>query len=473
MRVARHRAGDVVADREQPRAREREDGADRPKVLGSCPLERKRGAAGDDQRRPDQEPGIERLVQHDERDRDRDQRRGADQDRRPRRPGVADGEDEEDLRAAGDENADQEERPQVGGAHVLRDERRDREHRRDDERNAGEDDRSDLRIGACPQAEADGDREQPEERSRQHAEEDCEHVLGSAGVRVAHPHGEDHLRAPGRRHGGGDRPPRRPDPARGRDRDDGLPPVRGARPRPGRGADPSSYVDHNVLQVDDQNPEDHATCGAGRALRRALLAARERDLALPPPGALRPAGWLLVGADSHSTMAGAVGMLAIGAGGQEVAVAMGGYASYPSSRRSWRVELTGRLGPWVSRRTSSSNSCAATGCAAAAARVRVPRRGRRRAQATDRGTICNMVIETGATTGVFPSDARTREWLAPRAAGTSSSSSPPTPAPPTTRRRHRPGPLEPLIALPSSPGNVVPVREVAGTPSRRSASAAP
>ena len=88
--------------------------------------------------------------------------------------------------------------------------------------------------------------------------------------------------------------------------------------------------------------------------------------------------------------------------------------------------------------------------------------------ATDRGTICNMVMETGATTGIFPSDARTREWLAAQGREDEFVE---LAADPGARYDEEEtidlAGLEPLIALPSSPGNVVPVREAAGTATRQ------
>src|SRR5439155_3491345 len=87
---------------------------------------------------------------------------------------------------------------------------------------------------------------------------------------------------------------------------------------------------------------------------------------------------------------------------------------------------------------------------------------------TDRGTICNMVMETGATTGVFPSDDRTLEWLAAQGRAEEF-----VPLAADEGARYDEletidlGALEPLIAMPSSPGNVVPVREAAGTATRQ------
>ena len=173
---------------------------------------------------------------------------------------------------------------------------------------------------------------------------------------------------------------------------------------------------------------------------------------------------MLVGADSHTTMAGALGMLAIGAGATEVAVAMAG-RPYPVERpRVVGVELRGRLQPWVQSKDVVLELLRRRGVRGGRGCVfEFHGDGVDGLSATDRGTICNMVMETGATTGIFPSDEETRVWL-------------------WTQGREDEwvelaadegavydetevidlGELEPLIALPSSPGNVVPVREAAG-----------
>ena len=226
-----------------------------------------------------------------------------------------------------------------------------------------------------------------------------------------------------------------------------------------------SYVDHNVIQFDDRNPDDH------QYLRS--FAARYGQVYSRPGNGIshylhlerfgRP-GWFLLGADSHTTMAGALGMLAIGAGATEVAVAMAG-RPYPVERPVvCGVELRGELGPWVQSKDVVLELL----------RLRGVRGGRGRIfeffgegvaclSATDRGTICNMVMETGATTGIFPSDERTRDWLAEQGRekewlALSADAGAAYDEVETIDLAE----LEPLIACPSSPGNVVPVREAAG-----------
>ena len=226
------------------------------------------------------------------------------------------------------------------------------------------------------------------------------------------------------------------------------------------------YVDHNVIQVDDRNMQDH----------RYLRSFAERyGLRFSPPGHGishyihleqfgRP-GELLVGADSHTTMAGALGMFATGAGGLEAAVALAGYGFEFSCPRVIGVELTGRLSPAVEPKDVILELLRRYGV-----------RGGRGAvfeffgdgvpglSITGRGTICNMVVETGATTGIFPADEQTRRWLADH--GREGDFRPMAADPDASYDAVEHidlSRLEPLVAVPQSPGNVVPVGEIAGT----------
>ena len=226
------------------------------------------------------------------------------------------------------------------------------------------------------------------------------------------------------------------------------------------------YVDHNVLQIDDKNMDEH----------RYLQSFSARyDIRYSRPGngishyvhleRFAKPGELLVGADSHSTMAGAVGMFAVGAGGLDVAVAMAGYGFSLEYPKIVGVELHGELPAWVQSKDIVLELLRRYGVRGGVGRVfEFTGDGVSTLSVTDRGTICNMITELGATAAVFPSDEQTREWFA------------------TQRREENYVPLaadtgatydkddlidlsnlEPLIAKPTSPGNVVPVREVAGT----------
>jgi aconitate hydratase len=231
-----------------------------------------------------------------------------------------------------------------------------------------------------------------------------------------------------------------------------------------------SYVDHNVLQVDNKNPEDHAYLRSFAA-RYGLLYSRPGNGIshyLHLERFARP-GQFLLGADSHTTMAGALGMLAIGAGATEVAVAMAG-RPYPLERPAVvGVELRGRLRAWVQSKDVVLELLRRRGVRGGRGRIfEFYGDGVASLSATDRGTICNMVMETGATTGIFPSDDQTRSWLAAQGRDEE-----------FVEVGADPGAaydevevidldaLVPLIALPSSPGNVVPLSEATGTPTRQ------
>jgi len=226
------------------------------------------------------------------------------------------------------------------------------------------------------------------------------------------------------------------------------------------------YVDHNVLQIDDKNMQDH----------RYLRSFSERyGLRFSPPGHgishyvhlerfARPGG-LLVGADSHTTMAGAAGMFATGAGGLEVAVAMAGHGFELPCPAVVGVELTGRLAPAVEAKDVVLELLRRYGVRGGRGVVfEFFGEGVRGLSTSGRATICNMIVETGATTGLFPSDEETRRWLVgqdreadfrPLSADAGATYD--------AVERVDLAALEPLVALPQSPGNVVPVSQAAGT----------
>src|SRR5215208_6056831 len=224
------------------------------------------------------------------------------------------------------------------------------------------------------------------------------------------------------------------------------------------------YVDHNVLQIDDKNMDEH---------RFLQSFSSHYGIQYSRPGNgishyvhlerfARP-GELLVGADSHSTMAGAVGMFAVGAGGLDVAMA--GYGFSLECPKVVGVELRGELPSWVQSKDIILELLRRYGVRGGVGRVfEFTGDGVSTLSVTDRGTICNMITELGATAAVFPSDEQTREWLAaqrrevdyvPLAADIGATYD--------EDESMDLSDLEPLIAKPTSPGNVVPVREVAGT----------
>jgi len=231
-----------------------------------------------------------------------------------------------------------------------------------------------------------------------------------------------------------------------------------------------SYVDHNVIQFDNRNPDDHAYLRSWAMRYGALYSRPGNGIAhyLHLERFARP-GRVLVGADSHTTMAGALGMLAIGAGATEVAVVMAGRPYVVERQRVVGVELGGRLKPWVQSKDVVLELLRRRGVRGGRGCIfEFYGEGVATLTATDRGTICNMVMETGATTGIFPSDDRTRAWLREQDREEHWLELGPDPGAEYGETETIDlGSLEPLIALPSSPGNVVPVREAAGEATRQ------
>ena len=176
-------------------------------------------------------------------------------------------------------------------------------------------------------------------------------------------------------------------------------------------------------------------------------------------------GHVMIGADSHTSTAGALAMLAVGVGGLEAAVGLAGRPFELPPPTVVGVELTGELPRFVQAKDVILELLRRRGVRGGVGCVfefRGP--GAATLSVTERATICNMVVETGGTTGVFASDERTREWLElqeradqfePLAADDGAAYDEDEPI--------DLGALEPLIALPPSPGDVVPVAEVEGT----------
>ena len=177
-------------------------------------------------------------------------------------------------------------------------------------------------------------------------------------------------------------------------------------------------------------------------------------------------GETMLGADSHTCTAGAMAMLAIGAGGAEVAAAMAGEPFYVKMPRVVRVNLVGRFPPWVSAKDVIPELLRRLTVKGGIGKV-MEYVGPALEHLTvyERATICNMTQELGATSGLFPSDEMTRRFL--RAQGREKDWRPLGPDPDARYDAEITidlSNLEPLIAKPHSPDNVVPVREVAGTP---------
>jgi aconitate hydratase len=228
----------------------------------------------------------------------------------------------------------------------------------------------------------------------------------------------------------------------------------------------ASYVDHNILQTDYRNADDH---------RFLMTASMRFGVHYSPPGngvshpvhmeRFGTPGKTLLGADSHTCTAGALGMLAIGTGGLDVALAMAGEPFFLKVPKVMGVRLTKKLKPWVSAKDiilEMLRRHTVKGGVGKIIEYHGP--GVKTLTATDRATIANMGAELGATASVFPSDEMTRDFLE------------------RNGRAHDWVPLEadsdasydeedeidlsklvPLIACPSSPDNVKKVTDVEGT----------
>jgi aconitate hydratase len=225
------------------------------------------------------------------------------------------------------------------------------------------------------------------------------------------------------------------------------------------------YVDHNLLQTDHKNPDDHLFLRS--ACRRFGV-----WFSKPGNGVSHPVhmerfgkpGKTLVGSDSHTPAAGSLGMLALGAGGIDVALAMVGEPLYFKYPEVWGVKLTGELPDWVSAKDVILEMLRRHDVDGGLGRiVEYHGPGLSSLSAMDRHVIANMGTELGATTTVFPSDDAVRRFL--RSQGREDDWTELVADDGAGYDVHEEidlSTLEPLIACPSSPGNVVPVAEVAG-----------
>ncbi len=227
----------------------------------------------------------------------------------------------------------------------------------------------------------------------------------------------------------------------------------------------AQYVDHNLLQQDFKNPDDHL-------FLRSACKKFGIWFSRPGNGVSHPVhmerfgvpGKTLLGADSHTCAAGALGMLAIGAGGLEVAMAMAGEPFYLRMPKIWGVRLVGELPEWVSAKDVILEMLRRHDVDGGLGKIiEYYGPGLSCLTAWDRHVIANMGAELGATTTVFPSDEAVRTFLIRQGRGAAWRE---VLADQDARYDEYEeidlAKLEPLIALPSSPGKVVPVREVAG-----------
>src|SRR6266702_2762004 len=225
------------------------------------------------------------------------------------------------------------------------------------------------------------------------------------------------------------------------------------------------YVDHNLLQADERNMADHLFLRSA-CHRFGLWYSKPGNGVSHPVHMQRFGipGASMAGSDSHTCAAGSLGMLAVGVGGLEVAMAMAGQPLYITMPRIWGVRLTGELPPWVSAKDVILEMLRRHGVKGGVGRI-IEYHGPGLASLTamDRHVIANMGAELGATTTVFPADDQVRAFLRGEEREDQFTE--------ITADRDASydledeidlSGLEPLIARPSSPGNVVPVREAAG-----------
>ncbi len=228
-----------------------------------------------------------------------------------------------------------------------------------------------------------------------------------------------------------------------------------------------SYVDHNLLQSDFKNADDH---------RFLQSIARKFGLYFSPPGngichqvhleRFGAPGKTLIGSDSHTPTGGGLGMLAMGAGGLDVAMAMAGKPFYLVMPKIYGIRLTGKLSPWVSARDVLLEVLRRLTVKGGVGYImEYFGSGLKELSVTDRATITNFGAELGATTSIFPADENTRTFLASLdRESVYQELSADDDAKYDNVLEIDMSTLEPMIACPSSPDNVVKVSEVAGKP---------
>ena len=218
-----------------------------------------------------------------------------------------------------------------------------------------------------------------------------------------------------------------------------------------------AYIDHNTLQCGFENADDH---------RFIQTVARKYGVRFSRPGngichqvhleRFGKPGKTLIGSDSHTPTGGALGMLAMGAGGMDVAVAMAGGAYYINMPRMFKVNLTGKLPPWVSAKDISLEILRILSVRGGrGAIIEWGGEGIQTLSVPERATITNMGTELGATTSIFPADEVTRAFL--RAQGREEDFTPLASDPDAVYDRVIDidlSTLEPLCACPHSPDNV-------------------
>ena len=174
-----------------------------------------------------------------------------------------------------------------------------------------------------------------------------------------------------------------------------------------------AYIDHNTLQSGFENADDHRFIGS---------VAKKHGIWFSRPGngichqvhleRFGKPGKTLIGSDSHTPTGGGIGMLAMGAGGLDVAVAMGGGAYYITMPKVVKINLTGKLNDWVSTKDVILEVLRQLSVKGGVGKVmEYTGEGVKSLSVPERATITNMGAELGATTSIFPSDETTLQFL--------------------------------------------------------------
>ena len=227
-----------------------------------------------------------------------------------------------------------------------------------------------------------------------------------------------------------------------------------------------AYIDHNTLQSGFENADDH---------RYIQSVAKKHGIYFSRPGngichqvhleRFGKPGKTLIGSDSHTPTGGGIGMLAMGAGGLDVAVAMGGGAYYITMPKMFKVNLTGKLNPFVTAKDISLEILRILSVkGGVGAIIEWGGEGIKYLSVPERATITNMGTELGATTSIFPSDEVTKKFL--EAEGRAEDYTPLASDPDAVYDRViniNLDELKPMIACPHSPDNVVTVESLKGT----------
>ncbi len=227
-----------------------------------------------------------------------------------------------------------------------------------------------------------------------------------------------------------------------------------------------AYIDHNTLQSGFENADDH---------RYIQSVAKKHGIYFSRPGngichqvhleRFGKPGKTLIGSDSHTPTGGGIGMLSFGAGGLDVAVAMGGGAYFITMPKMYKVNLTGKLNPYVTAKDVSLEILRILSVkGGVGAIIEWGGEGVKTLSVPERATITNMGTELGATTSIFPSDEITREFL--KKQGREEDYIPLCSDEDAEYDRIidiNMSELEPLIACPHSPDNIVTVSSLKGT----------